>query len=102
VPNKAHVERFLNAILAAGDVIQANGQFQLDPQGSPAVLLDTVMATLNAAAMATPSHSGRCQAEQTRLEGQRSAIIAGEQAANARLQSALDSLQPKHDYYQYG
>ncbi|DAC20738.1 MAG TPA: hypothetical protein D7H91_05365, partial [Candidatus Poseidoniales archaeon] len=100
--NKAHVERFLKAILAAGDVIQANGQFQLEPQGSPAVLLDTVMATLKAAALATPSHSDRCQSELTRLEGQRSAIIAGEQAANARLQSALDSLQPKHDYYQYG
>ena len=102
LPNKAHVERFLNAIVGAGDVIQSNGQFELQPQGSPAVPLDTVIATLNGAAVATPSHSDRCQAEQTRLEGQRSAIIAGEQAANARLQSALDSLQPKHDYYQYG
>ena len=102
LPNKVHVERFLNAIIGAGDVIQSNGQFELQPQGSPAVPLDTVIATLNGAAVATPSHSDRCQAEQTRLEGQRSAIIAGEQAANARLQSALDSLQPKHDYYQYG
>ena len=100
MPTKAHVERFLNAITAAGDVIQANGHFQLEPRGSSAVLLDTVVATLQTATAQVPSHSGRCQAEQARLEGQRSAIIAGEQAANARLQSALDSLQPKHDYYQ--
>tara|TARA_B100000900_G_scaffold308266_1_gene266949 strand:+ start:2903 stop:3652 length:750 start_codon:yes stop_codon:yes gene_type:complete len=102
MPTKAHVERFLNAITAAGDVIQANGHFQLEPRESPAVLLDTVVATLRTASARVPSHGERCQTEQARLEGQRSAIIAGEQAANARLQSALDSLQPKHDYYQYG
>jgi len=47
-------------------------------------------------------HAERCQNLRQELEDQRAAIVAGEQAANARLQSALDSLQPKHDYYQYG
>ena len=102
VPNKAHAERFLNAVATSGDVIQANGVFQLEPRGSPAVLLHDVLTTLHHAASAVPSHGERFQAERTRLEGQQAAIIAGEQAANARLQTALDSLQPKHDYYQYG
>jgi hypothetical protein len=30
------------------------------------------------------------------------AILSGEAAANAQLQSALDALTPKHDYYEYG
>ena len=99
--NKAHTERLLDAIQQAGDVIQANGQFQLEPKGSAPVLLDTVVATLQRCATAQPGYIGKCQTAVERLEGQRAAIIAGEQAANARLQSALDSLQPKHDYYQY-
>jgi hypothetical protein len=36
-----------------------------------------------------------------RLKTQISAIENGEMAANAKLQSALDSLKPKHDYYEY-
>ena len=102
VPTKGHVERLLNAVQSAGAVILANGHYQLEPTGSQPVLLDTVLATLDRAASAVPSHADRCQNLRRELEGQRAAIVAGEQAANARLQSALDSLQPKHDYYQYG
>ena len=102
IPNPQHAERFLGAIASAGDVIQANGVFQLEPKGSPAVALHDVLTTLHHAATSVPKHAERFQAERTRLEGQQAAIIAGEQAANARLQTALDSLQPKHDYYQYG
>ena len=29
-------------------------------------------------------------------------IEEGERAANAQLEAALQNLQPKHDYYQYG
>jgi len=102
VPTKGHVERLLNAVHSAGAVILANGHYQLEPTGSPPVLLDTVLATLDRAVSAVPLHADRCQNLRRELEGQRTAIVAGEQAANARLQSALDSLQPKHDYYQYG
>ena len=102
LPNKGHADRFLNAIAAAGDVIQANGEFQLEPNGSPPVSLHDVLTTLHNSRSTLPSHAEKFQAERTRLEGQQAAIIAGEQAANARLQTALDSLQPKHDYYQYG
>ncbi|RJU97205.1 MAG: hypothetical protein DWC10_05310 [Candidatus Poseidoniales archaeon] len=101
-PSKAHMNRFLAAIDAAGDVIQANGVFQLQPLNSPAVDLHSVLTTLYNGGQALTSHTATCAAQQQRLEAQQAAIIAGEQAANARLQSALDNLQPKHDYYQYG
>ena len=100
-PSKAHVQRFLAAIQAAGDVIQANGVFELQPTASPAVRLDEVMTALSACAQSS-AHAGPCNEALQRLQAQQTAIIAGEQAANARLQTALDSLQPKHDYYQYG
>ena len=102
VPTKAHAERLLNAVDSAGEVILANGRFQLEPMGSPPVSLDTVLASLERAAASDPALADRCRHERKRLDDQRAAIVAGEQAANARLQSALDSLQPKHDYYQYG
>lgn len=101
-PSKAHMNRFLAAIEAAGDVIQANGVFQLQPLNSPAVDLHSVLTTLYNGGQTLASHAAACAAEQQRLEAQQAAIVAGEQAANARLQSALDNLQPKHDYYQYG
>lgn len=102
MPTKAHVDRLLAAVSAAGDVIHANGVFELQPTASPPVALETVLNSLRHASASQPGKAPTCQAEITRLEGQRTAILAGEQAANARLQSALDSLQPKHDYYQYG
>lgn len=101
-PSKPHIERFMGAIQTAGDVILANGQFQLQPENSPMVMLDEVLATLDECARAMPALAALCQQEKERLEGQQQAILQGEQAANARLQSALDNLQPKHDYYQYG
>ena len=96
------MQRLLEAVARAGDVIHANGQFELQPTGSPPVALDVVLSSLRHGAANVPSLAQPCAAEITRLEGQQAAILAGEQAANARLQSALDSLQPKHDYYQYG
>jgi hypothetical protein len=101
-PSKAHLDRFINAINAAGDVILANGVFELHPHGSAPVTLDRVLTMLAACEHTLPAHAASCKEQQHRLHRQQEAILAGEQAANARLQSALDSLQPKHDYYQYG
>jgi hypothetical protein len=46
-------------------------------------------------------NSALCAAQAQRIEDEKTAILQGEAAANARLQSALDSLTPKHDYYEY-
>lgn len=102
LPTKAHVQRLVSAVQAAGDVISTNGRFVLQPIGSPEVGLDRVVAALTHAASTVTGLAPLCEQETQRLLAQQTAILAGEQAANARLQTALDSLQPKHDYYQYG
>jgi hypothetical protein len=38
---------------------------------------------------------------QAEIERQIAAIMSGEQAANVRLQAAVDSLVPTHDYHTY-
>jgi hypothetical protein len=48
------------------------------------------------------SQRSAVKGESERLEKEISAIENGEAVANAKLQSALDALKPKHDYYEYG
>ncbi|MAJ01725.1 MAG: hypothetical protein CMA10_04895 [Euryarchaeota archaeon] len=102
IANKKHVERLIAGIDSAGAVIQTNDAFQLNPEHAPPVLLDEVMSALSLAIEQLPSHGQQCSQRLDDLKRQQAAILAGEQAANERLQSALDNLKPKHDYYQYG
>ena len=102
IANKKHVERLIAGIDSAGAVIQTNDAFQLNPEHAPPVLLDEVMSALSLAIEQLPSHGQQCSQRLDELKRQQAAILAGEQAANERLQSALDNLKPKHDYYQYG
>ena len=99
---KAHIARLLNALSMAGSLVLSNGVYRLQPEGSPVVLLDEMMSGLEQIASASPTHATDCQEAIQGLATQRTAIEQGEQAANAALQSALDNLKPKHDYYQYG
>ena len=100
--NKKHVERLIAGIDSAGAVIQTSGAFQLNPEHAPPVLLDEVIGALVLAIEQLPTHQQPCSQRLDDLKRQQAAILAGEQAANERLQSALDNLKPKHDYYQYG
>jgi len=72
----------------AGSVISKNGAFILEIEDRPAADAKRVGAVLG----------GEIQAD---IERQISAIMSGEQAANARLQAAVDSLVPTHDYHTY-
>ena len=72
----------------AGPVISRNGAFILEINSknpADAKRIGTVLG-------------GEIQIE---IEKQIDAIISGEQAANARLQAAVDSLIPAHDYHEY-
>ena len=69
-------------------MISKNGTFILEIEGKPAADARRVGAVLG----------GDIQAD---IERQIAAIAAGEQAANARLQAAVDSLVPTHDYHTY-
>ena len=72
----------------AGPVISKNGTFILEIENRPAADARRVGAILG----------GEIQAD---IERQIAAIMTGEQAANARLQAAVDSLVPTHDYHTY-
>ena len=72
----------------AGPVISRNGAFILEIEGRPAADARRIGQILG----------GEIQQD---IESQISAIMAGEQAANARLQAAVDSLVPTHDYHTY-
>ena len=70
----------------------------LQPDNLPAV---EVVAILKALEGPKLSLDERASQQIQRLKAQISGIESGEIAANAKLQTALDSLKPKHDYYEY-
>jgi len=72
----------------AGPVISRNGAYILEIEGRPAADARRIGVILG----------GDIKVE---IERQITAIMAGEQAANARLQAAVDSLIPAHDYHTY-
>jgi len=72
----------------AGPVISRNGAYILEIEGRPAADARRIGVILG----------GEIKVE---IEMQITAIMAGEQAANARLQAAVDSLIPAHDYHSY-
>jgi len=72
----------------AGPVISKNGTFVLEIESRPPADAKRIGQILG----------GDIQSD---IESQISAIISGEQAANARLQAAVDSLVPAHDYHEY-
>ncbi|MAH90147.1 MAG: hypothetical protein CMA11_00075, partial [Euryarchaeota archaeon] len=70
----------------AGPVISKNGTYVLEIEGRPPGDARRIGSVLG----------GEIQAD---IERQIAAIMSGEQAANARLQAAVDSLVPAHDYH---
>ena len=72
----------------AGPVISKNGAYILEIEGRPAADASRVGVVLG----------GDVQVD---IERQIAAIMSGEQAANVRLQAAVDSLVPTHDYHTY-
>jgi hypothetical protein len=72
----------------AGSVVSKNGAYILQIEDRPAADAKRVGIALG----------GDIQAD---IERQIAAIMSGEQAADAKLQAAVDSLVPKHDYHSY-
>ena len=89
---------FLDSLAGAGSVARSGSTFILQPENLPQIDLSKVLAALN-----LPIYQNNPEAKQLidTFAGQIRAIESGEMAANQKLQNALDSLQPKHDYYEY-
>ena len=91
-------ELFLRSLDQSGPVIRSGKSFIIQPENLPAVEVDAVLQALE---RPTLSSDSRAKQHVERLKKQIAAIESGEMAANTRLQNALDSLKPKHDYYEY-
>ena len=86
-----------SAIASAGPVILENGAYFIRPEHAPGSQIDPILAILETC----ESQHSSCSEQSNRIRKECDEIANGVQAANERLQSAMDSLQPKHDYYQY-
>jgi len=86
-----------SAVEKSGPVILENGVYYIRPEHAPGSQIDPVLAVLETCERQHPS----CSEQSDRIRKECEEIANGVQAANERLQSAMDSLQPKHDYYQY-
>ena len=93
-----HCKTLAKDVQQAGPVILENGQYWLKPEnGAKPAQIDPILAILESCIHNLPE----CREQSQRIRQECSDISNGITAANARLQSAMDTLQPKHDYYQY-
>lgn len=87
-----------NDVQQAGPVILENGQYWLKPEeGAKSAQIDLILAVLESC---SHGHS-ECEEQSQRIRQECSDISEGITAANVRLQSAMDTLKPKHDYHEY-
>ena len=91
-------ELFLRSLDQSGPVIRSGQSFIIQPENLPPVEVEAVLQALE---RPTLNSESRAKQHVERLKKQIMAIESGEMAANAKLQNALDSLKPKHDYYEY-
>lgn len=89
---------FADCVSNSGPVIRSGERFCLIPEGLQSVDAQEVVNGLQSI---LPVIGEVGQNEIDRIQNQVEAIKNGEMAANARLQNALDSLAPKHSYYEY-
>ena len=92
-------------LISVGPVGRVGESFQLQPENADAQPLERLLTDL--ARWVKPELSlpaKACvalEAAKRELERQIASIEAGEQAANAKLQAAIDTLQPAVDYHEY-
>ncbi len=100
-PDKKILQVLLDCCAASEMVIKRDGLFLLEPENRPAQDAKKLLATLQALNGVQASQISAVNKVSERLEKEIAAIESGEAVANAKLQSALDKLKPKHDYYEY-
>ena len=90
--------RLADAVDAAGPVVQAEHGLSLVPNTAPesAVLLERVEAALSTC------NDARARAALERIKIEGDGLRNREAQAQAKLQAAIASLEPTHDYYEYG
>ena len=96
-PKTKYAGHLASAVESAGPVLLEQGSYVLRPENAPGSQIDPVLAVFETSERQHPS----CLEQSARIRKECEEIATGVQAANERLQTAMDSLTPKHDYYQY-
>ena len=92
-------------LTSVGPVNRVGDSFQLQPENTEAQPLEALLSNLSRwlkPELALPAKASvALDASKRELNRQIASIEAGEQAANAKLQAAIDTLQPSIDYHEY-
>ena len=99
MPNNQKIsELLIDSLTNVESVMKSGQQYIVKPDNLPPVEVNSVLNALK-----LPIFQSNSQAEQLyqKFSQQIDAIQRGDMAANQKLQNALNSLQPKHDYYEY-
>ena len=90
---------------SVGPVNRVGESFQLQPENTEAQPLESLLSDLVRwlkPELALPAKASvALDASKRELNRQIASIEAGEQAANAKLQAAIDTLEPAIDYHEY-
>lgn len=97
-PEKGRDVMLLAATQKCGPVMKVGDVFRIEPENNSSIgeIAQSIVIALR------KSSSPECLNKADSVEAEIQAIISGEQAENARLQAAIDKLDVKVDYYEYG
>ncbi len=91
-------ELLIDSLTEVESVIKSGQQYILQPENLPPVEVNSILDALK---LTIFRNNTKAELLHQKFSQQINAIQRGEMAANQKLQNALNSLQPKHDYYEY-
>ena len=96
--DKKMIATFITALQNSGPVTKSGQRFLVAPSNLTPVDASEILSLLSGSQF---ENNPQALEQASRISREIEMIEKGEMAANAKLQSALDSLKPKHDYYEY-
>ena len=96
--DKKMIATFITALQNSGPVTKSGQLFLVAPSNLTPVDAREILSLLSGFQF---ENNSQALEQASRISREIEMIEKGEMAANAKLQSALDSLKPKHDYYEY-
>ena len=96
--DKKMITTFITALQNSGPVTKSGQLFLVAPSNLTPVDASEILSLLSDSQF---ENNPQALEQASRISREIEMIEKGEMAANAKLQSALDSLKPKHDYYEY-
>ena len=96
--DKKMITTFITALQNSGPVTKSGQLFLVAPSNLTPVDAREILSLLSDSQF---ENNPQALEQASRISREIEMIEKGEMAANAKLQSALDSLKPKHDYYEY-